>query len=232
MTAARYAIYFSPALGSPWWAFGAGWLARDEARDADLAQAVPGGFTPAEFARLTSAPRRYGFHATLKAPFRLRAEVDEALLLQRLRMLAEGLRAVPLGALEPMLVDDFVALVPSPRNPAVEALAAQCVLELDDLRARLTADEVARRQPERLDSVGRELLSLYGYPHVLGRFRFHMTLSGPVDVPTAERILAAARPEAARLNHDSPPRLDRLCLFREAHPDAPFVRLHDEVLEP
>jgi hypothetical protein len=62
----RYALYFAPAPGSAWARFGADWFARPDPR--------------------RESPRRYGFHATLKAPFRLRsgaqardlfAEVDQ-----------------------------------------------------------------------------------------------------------------------------------------------------------
>ncbi|HVE52299.1 MAG TPA: hypothetical protein VNB23_02820, partial [Ramlibacter sp.] len=62
---ARYAIYYAPAVGSPWWKFGAGWLGRDEQRDAPLPQPPLHGLQPDEFARVTAEPRRYGFHATL-----------------------------------------------------------------------------------------------------------------------------------------------------------------------
>lgn len=230
MNRVRYAIYFAPAVGSAWWRFGSGWLGRDEARDAPLPQPLPAGFHAAAFAAATAEPHRYGFHATLKAPFRLVPDADEGRLLRRLAALAATLRAVPLPPLKAVLLDDFVALVPSAPAPALAALAARCVLDLDDLRAPLSAEELARRRPERLDGLGRELLERHGYPHVLERFRFHMTLSGGVDSQTAERLLGAAAPVVARLNVDAPLRLDRLCLFRQSGSGAPFLRLHDEEL--
>jgi putative phosphonate metabolism protein len=230
VNAARHAIYFAPEVGSEWWRFGAGWLGRDESRDAPLPQPLPAGFHADAFAAATAEPHRYGFHATLKAPFRLRADADEERLRRRLAALAATLRAVPLPPLKPVLLENFVALVPSAPAPALVALAARCVLDLDDLRAPLTHEELARRHPERLDGRSRELLEHHGYPHVLERFRFHMTLSGPVDPQLAERLMAAAAPVAARLNEAAPLRLDRLCLFRQAEPGAPFLRLHDEEL--
>lgn len=230
MSAARYAIYFAPAAASPWWRFGAGWIGRDELRDAPLPQPRLVGFAPDELGALTTEPRRYGFHATLKAPFRLREQADEAMLLRRLQALASALHSVPLGPLQPVLLEGFVALVPRTPQPAVDALAARCVLELDDLRAPLTPEELARRRPERLDGTERELLARYGYPHVLDRVRFHLTLSNTLDGASARRLLAAAGDEVQRLNRDTPLRLDRLCLFRERQPGAPFLRVHDEVL--
>lgn len=229
---ARYAIYYAPARHSPWWRFGAGWLGRDEFEDAPLLQPIPPGMTRQQLAALTEEPRRYGFHATLKAPFRLRAGATEALLLHRLQACARPLRPVSIGRLEPVWMDGFVALVPQVREPALDALAARCVLALDDLRAPPTAAELARHRPDRLDATGRELLALYGYPWVLGRFRFHLTLSGPVDAATAQSLLPHAQAALAAVQDGGAGMaiLDRLCVFRQASPAASFVRIRDEVL--
>lgn len=228
MSAARYAVYFAPAVDSPWWRFGAHWLGWDEQRAAPLPQPALPAWSVAEFHALTAEPRRYGFHATLKAPFRLRAGATEELLRTRFAVLASRLRIQPLGHLVPRTMDGFVALVPGPRQPAVDTLAARCVLELDDLRAPLSAAEIERRQPDSLDPLARQLLQRHGYPHVLDRFRFHMTLSGPVDATTADLLVRAAAERTTPLNATSPPLLDRICLFREDHPGAPFLRLQDE----
>jgi len=227
VSAARYAIYWAPAWESPWWRFGAHWLGWDDVRGQALQQPRLPDFTREDFHALTGAPRRYGFHATLKAPFRLRDGVTEDLLVSRLNTLAAELRALPLGELVPGLLDDFVALQPAQRQPAVDALAAQCVLELDDLRAPLTAAELARRQPQLLDPKERELLQRHGYPWVLDRFRFHLTLSGPLDAVTADLLIAHARHAVGPLNAMQPARLDRLCVVREDQPGAPFLRVHE-----
>jgi putative phosphonate metabolism protein len=232
VNAARYAIYFAPAVDSPWWRFGAAWLGRDDQGSLPLPQPALPEFDPEDFATLTAEPRRYGFHATLKAPFRLRERVGEDALQRRIATLARRLRAVPVGPLVPRLLQDFVALVPAQRQPAVEALAAVCVMDLDDLRAPLTTEELARRHPERLDDDGRDLLRRFGYPHVLHRFQFHMTLSGPVDAVTADLLCHRVAPRVATLNASAPLLLDRLCLFREEQPGAAFVRVHEEVLQP
>lgn len=232
MKAPRYAIYYAPAADSPWWRFGASWLGWDELRGTPLPQPPLPEFSAEDFREITSAPRRYGFHATLKAPFRLRESVTEALLRDRLAALAAGLRAVPLGPLAPRLLEDFVALQPERPPLGLDSLAARCVLDLEDLRAPLRPEEMARRRPEQLDAVGRDLLQRFGYPHVLGRFRFHLTLSGPVDPVTADLLVARAARSVQDLNASGSPRLDRLCLFREDHPGAPFQRVHEELLKP
>jgi putative phosphonate metabolism protein len=226
----RFAVYFAPAHESPWWNLGARWIGRDELRDAALPQEPPPGVDAARFAALTAEARRYGLHATLKAPLRLREGASETLLCERLAALAARLRALPLGPLAPVWMDGFLALTPSQPSAALAALAAACVTELDDLRAPPTAADIARRNPDALDARGRQLLAEYGYPHVLERFRFHMTLSGQIDSGTAQQWIAHLTPRVAALNATHPLILDRLCLFCETRPGSPFTRIHEEVL--
>src|SRR4051794_24659558 len=76
--APRYAIYFAPPPESALWRFGSGVLGYDASTGADAPLLAPDGFLPAEWRDLTAEPRRYGFHATLKAPFRLAEGATEA----------------------------------------------------------------------------------------------------------------------------------------------------------
>jgi len=229
-SAARYAVYFAPSIDSPWWRFGAGWLGWDERRSVVLRQPVLKELSQERLHALTAEPRRYGFHATLKAPFRLQPTTDEDLLRGRIQALARELRRVPLGPMEPRSMDNFVALVPAQRQPEIDALAMHCVTELDDLRAPLTAVELERRKPHLLDARARAFLQCFGYPWVLDLFRFHMTLSGPVDPATAKCLVMHAREAVAALNASHPLAVDRLCVFREDHPGAPFLRIMDQEL--
>lgn len=229
---ARYAIYFAPDRHSPWWDFGAHWLGRDEHDNCALAQPPLDDIGPMELSTITAEPRRYGFHATLKAPFHLSGSNDEATLVARLGKLAQTLPPVPLGKLRVATLGDFVALVPDTEPEGLQALAASCVTALDDLRAPLTAADLARRQPGTLDPRETELLTRYGYPYVMERFRLHLTLTGPVNVPLAQRVLEAVTPLVTRLNQQSPLTLDRLCLFVEKSPGTPFVRTLDVRLRP
>jgi putative phosphonate metabolism protein len=220
----RYAVYFAPAAGSAWWTFGARWLGRDECSGVALPQKVPPGFDAEAFRGLTEQPRRYGFHATLKAPMRLL--VDEATLLARVDRLARSLHRRALTPV-PVCMDGFLALVPAARDPALSTLAALCVTELDDLRAPLTREERARRRPESLDDRGCELLDRWGYAGVLERFRFHLTLTGRCDAATAGRLVALVAPEIAALERTQPLVLDRLCVFHEPAPGADLTRIHE-----
>jgi putative phosphonate metabolism protein len=223
----RYAVYFAPRRDSRWWAFGASWLGRDDARDVRLTQPALHGLDSGGMEALTAQPRRYGFHATIKPPFRLRDGETFDSLLAHLQLLAAGRRALPLGRLVPVYMDGFVALAPAIPNPVVQALAGACVTELDHLRAPVTQAERDRRRIDPADSRAAELFERYGYPHVLERFRFHMTLTGPVDMALGGQVVAQMARPIAQLNAQEPPVLDRLCLFLESDPDAPLRRVAD-----
>ena len=229
--APRYAIYFAPESDSPWWRLGAGLLGRNEGRGPPPPDtAPPGGIDSDQWRAMTDEARRYGFHATLKAPFRLDAQASLPMLTERLCALAATLRVTPLGPLEPRLFPGFVALAPVTSPQGLAELAAHCVVELDDLRAPALAAELARRRPDQLDARGLELLHAYGYPHVLERFRFHMTLANCAQADLAQQVIAALSPLTAALNRDAPLQLDRLCLFEEAAPGAEFRRVRDWLL--
>ncbi len=231
-TTPRYAVYFAPAQDSAWWRFGAHWLGRDEASGALLPQTPLPQSPTGEFERITAEPRRYGFHATLKAPFRLAQRCDANHMLERLRSLAADLKPVPLGALVPVFMDGFVALASTSRSPALTALAAACTKDLDDLRAPLGEADRLKRRIDPADARAQELLERYGYPNVMERFRFHMTLTGTVDTTLAARVVAWIADTVARLNSEEPPVLDRLCLFFEPAPGAPLRRIADVELQP
>lgn len=224
---ARYAIYFSPQRHSPWWQFGAHWLGRDECNGAPLAQPELSQLTVTELHAITAEPRRYGFHATLKAPFRLRGEHKVASMMAQMRALAANLKPLPLGPLQVVTLGNFVALVPVAAPDELSTLAAQCVTALDALRAPLSAAELARRLGAQLDAREQELLQLYGYPYVLERFRFHFSLSGPLAAADAQRVMQAVLEPLKQLNATAPLLLDRLCLFVETVPGQPLLRVAD-----
>ena len=228
----RCAIYFAPGRDSGWWDFGARWLGRDEERDLPLERQPLAGEPLHGLDEITAQPRRYGFHATLKAPFRLRPGLTPSDLEVRLRAFARTRRLVPLGPLVPDRIDDFIALVPTTVNLPLQELASACVAELDDMRAPSTDAERNRRGIEPADLRATELFERYGYPHVLERFRFHMTLTGPVEPALARRIIKKLTAPVAQLNVAQPLLMDRLCLFVEAGAGTNFKRMVDLELVP
>ena len=75
--AARYAIYLAPAQESALWRFGSEVIGRDAASGAELSSFALDGFDAETWRGMTVEPRRYGFHATIKAPFRLSENESE-----------------------------------------------------------------------------------------------------------------------------------------------------------
>lgn len=226
----RYAIYFTPPPGTPWWNFGAHWLGRDECNNQALVQPTLAEMPAPQLLQLTAYPRRYGFHATLKAPFTLREGVTEAELLARMRTLAQQLKPLALGPMVATRLDNFTAVVPQSPPAALGTLAASCVTTLDDLRAPLSQQDLSRRLAQKLDAREQELLMQYGYPHVMERYQLHFTLTGPIAEPLAEVVVRAVEGSLARLNQEHPLVLDRLCLFVESEPGANFLRVADAEL--
>lgn len=221
--AIRYAIYYAPAPDDPLTRTAAAWLGRDAfGREPGPRPTAP-GFSPEEVEARTVDARRYGFHATLKAPFRLAEGRSAAELAGALERFANGAAPAPLaGRLALADLDGFFALVPAASSPALDALAARIVRDFEPFRAPLTPEEVAKRKPERLSPRQRLYLERYGYPDVLEEFRFHMTLTD--RLPPEERPkMRAALEQVFSPSLLGPRAVDRLALFREDRPGAPFV---------
>ena len=204
MTAARYqryAIYWLPPEGGALADFGTRWLGQGKAgpgrrRKTAKAAANPAPELPAEMVeRITADPRRYGLHATLKAPFRLKEKVAQAELVERLTRFAAGRRAFASSPLALTDLSGFLALTPAQPDPRLDALAHQCVVAFDSCREPLTASERARRLATGLTPHQHLLMEMWGYPYVLSEFRFHVTLTGRLKAAerkVVEPVLAVA----------------------------------------
>ncbi len=186
----RFAIYYAPEPG-PFADAAAAWLGWDLAAGKAVPQPAPD--LPRPLAEVTAEPRKYGFHATLKPPFRLADGTSPADLAQATARLAASLVPLELPGLQMINLEGFLALIPLGDPTALQNLAAEVVRSLDPCRAALTQAEIARRRPERLSPRQRDLLATYGYPYVMEQFQFHLTLSGPLaDDETAVTKAAAS----------------------------------------
>ncbi|RAI34011.1 hypothetical protein CH338_21600, partial [Rhodoplanes elegans] len=140
----RWAIYFVPSADSPLFRLGSALLGYDCRSGDDLAP--PSGVDlPADWAALVAPARRYGFHATLKAPFRLAPGCGEEGLVRAVDALAREPRAPVVIRPVVRALGDFVAVVPAVRDAALDRLAADCVTRLDAFRAPLSDADRARR---------------------------------------------------------------------------------------
>jgi putative phosphonate metabolism protein len=217
----RYALYWAPPPRSALALLGSAWLGRDTEDDAVPARPMLDGFDPARLAAFTAEPRRYGLHATLKAPFALADGTDLAALRADLAAFAAAAAPVPLPTLHLRRLDRFLALVPSAACPALDDLAARCVVEFDRFRRPAPPAELARRRAAGLDSAEEAHLSRWGYPYVLDRFRFHVSLTGPLESADADRLTAplAVLVEPAI---SKPIPIADIALFVEPEAGAPF----------
>jgi putative phosphonate metabolism protein len=210
----RYAIYFAAAAGSDLEHFGARLLGYDAHSGEDLP--FPDGVTQAapDWRELTSDPRKYGFHATLKAPLPLAPGRTETGLLAACASFAGTPRAIPL--IRPMVdsISGFIAVVASEHSAELERLAGDCVREFDGFRAPLTPQDRARRTPSALTPRQCKYLDSWGYPYVMEDFRFHMTLTGRLEAKRREPILAMLRGRFTALGLAALA-IDRIALFRQ-----------------
>ena len=216
----RYAIYFCPDDNTPLGTFGTEWLGRtSDGRKltppalADIPEPV--------WRTAISAPRRYGFHATLKPPFRLAAGVTEPELHQAVEEFCQAEPPVPLGRLTVELLSEFIALRPE-QNAPVNTFAERCLQGFDRFRAPSTAAEIARRRPDALTARQRNLLDRWGYPYVMDQFRFHMTLTGRLPSAEAQVFSAALETRFAPLLEQAVS-IDSICIRHQETPEDDFV---------
>ncbi len=226
----RFAIYHAPGAEDPLWARANEWLGRDPLSGAGLDGAIP-GLSREALARRTVSARRYGFHATIKAPMALAAGRTREELEEMLAGFAAASVPVAIGRLRLALIDGFLALVPADQPDELTAFAGAVVEAFDGFRAPASEADRARRIANgNLTPRQVELMDRYGYPYVFEQFQMHMTLTD--RLPEGERALymeAAAAHFGPLVERDMV--LDRLVLFHEPEAGAPFVRLDDFMLE-
>jgi putative phosphonate metabolism protein len=218
MRTVRYALYYAPPEDSALRAFGRRWIGRDGGSGHECG--LP-GFSRARLDVLTASSRIYGFHATLKAPFRLHTS-PEAL---RAAVEAFAGRRAPVQAppLRLCAIHGFLALMPGGPAPAADRLAADCVRAFEPYRAPPTHAEAAHRRAAGLSLSQSALLARWGYPYVMAQFRFHLTLTDRI-ADSAERMAVMQRilPLVARFR-SAPLHIEQICLYRQDEPGQAFV---------
>lgn len=146
-TGPRFALYYTPAPEHPLGRAAAQWLGRNP-------------FTRAETLRddrlnslvsLTTEPRRYGFHATLKAPFYLAPGTSLQELENAVRRFTSSRPPCPIGPMRIGTLRGFFAIMPRVKAPFVQGFAAQVVSQFDRFRAPMTAEDLRRRLGADLD---------------------------------------------------------------------------------
>lgn len=214
----RVALYYAPPITDPLHAAASTWLGRDAETNAPKRQPdLP------NIAAITEDARGYGFHATLKAPFRLADGVRWEGFVEAVEALAAGIRPF---ALPPLAVQDlhgFLALRETTESHALQALADLCVAGVDHLRAPLSEAELARRRKGgQLPPAQEALLQRWGYTYVFGEFFFHMTLTRRLTAAEKAIYLPAATDFFDPLL-EQPRQVTDIALFTQAAPGVPFT---------
>jgi hypothetical protein len=205
----RLAVYYAPRPGA-FADLAAAWLGWDATRGTDVPQPdLPEIPFPAI---LTAEARRYGFHGTLRAPFRLVEGLTLGEAEASMAALATRLAPIECAGLTIENLQGFLALTPMGCEAALLELGAAVVEATNGLRAPLTEAEIARRRPDSLTPRQRSLLDAWGYPFVMEEFRFHLTLTDrlPDPDPVMDALAAHFTPVLPR-----PFRIEDLCLFGE-----------------
>lgn len=220
----RHAIYWAPPREHPLWRAGCAWLGRDPETGETFAPPLLDGLDRARHAAITTEPRRYAWHATLKPPFRLSAGATEASLDAAIARFAAARSAFPAPALAVNLLAGFLALTPSAPGARLDALAAECVAAFDPFRTPADPDELARRRRAGLSARQEGLLARWGYPYVLEEFRFHLTLTARLPSGEAEALRRALALHLADALAE-PVMIDAIALYAEPAPGAEFLLL-------
>lgn len=210
----RYAIYAMPGTGG-----------ESEATEARALKAVVDSwYARPDVQDMTVNARRYGFHATLVAPFHLAAAHTEVELIEAVAAFATGREPVLIPGPHPAAMGSFRALRPSGDQSHLNAFAASVVREFDHFRAPLTEADVRRRRAPHLTWRQRELFDRWGYPYVFDEFHFHLTLTDALPAERAAEVDAAlARHFAGVACIDVP--LTGLTISVEPEPGAAFELL-------
>ena len=217
----RYALYFTPPAHDPLTLAAAQWLGRSAYSGEAMEPPEICNLGLHEIAYHTALPRRCGFHATLKAPFRLAPEITEQMLLRHLMRFAGAHDPFELPPLEVARLGNYFGLVPALPCERMRFLACAVVQEFDVFRAPLSEGELERADPGDLSAPQFSNLHRWGNPHVMEEYRFHMTLTGPMtpaEMPRFETALRAHfNPYLLR-----PLEIANIALFVENEPGAPF----------
>lgn len=219
----RYAVYFVPDRNTYLYQLGSCFLGRSVFKDDHLPEELIFQW-PSEAPRhLTSVPKFYGFHATIKAPFELDGSPEK--LKEALAGLAAQTAPFQLPPLAVSFVDDFfLALTLTRSSKPLAELEKNCLTALAPFTRPLSQEDRDRRGA--LTPRQAKNLREWGYHRVLEDFQFHLTLTGPIqDRSTVKKLTTLAEEYFAKvLGREN--KFDCLTLLYQEDRQTPF-----EVLE-
>jgi len=226
----RCAVYFVPDIYSQWWQLGSQWLGRCAATRQAMQQPVLPGITSSMQRASTSEPRRYGWHATLKAPFKIMPSENLKTVVSALSQLAKTLPAFEIPELKVSTQGGFLALRPEGAEPDIQRTAAACVKTMQRFAKPLSDADLTRRRLAGLTPQQDRLLLAWGYPYVLEEFQFHFSLTGSLNGLDADVRAAWVQAAQSYFGDLGACRFDRLALFVEPERGGDFELLETVAL--
>jgi len=179
----RVAIYFLPKKNSSLENFGKNLLGRDINKKKKISLTrrqkyfINRGFTYFdELKDYCEQPAKYGFHATLKAPFRLKRNVKTKNFYDVISHIAAQHSRFKIKGLKIAYSKKFTFITSRKPNKLLINLENDLVKHLDTFRAELNKTEIKKRIPDSLTFKQNKYLKEWGYPFVFDQFKFHMTL--------------------------------------------------------
>ncbi len=179
----RVAIYFLPKKNSSLENFGKNLLGRDINKKKKISLTrrqkyfINRGFTYFdELKDYCEEPAKYGFHATLKAPFRLKRNVKTKNFYDVISHIAAQHSRFKIKGLKIVYSKKFTLITSRKPNKLLINLEKDLVKHLDTFRAELNKTEIKKRIPDSLTFKQNKYLKEWGYPFVFDQFKFHMTL--------------------------------------------------------
>jgi hypothetical protein len=168
----RYAIYYIPDL--PLFQIGSDWLGWNSLTGQETTLST-------NHHRITDRPRKYGFHATMKPPFSLASNSTQGELQDAFQAFCATVSPATGGTLKISRLGRFLAMTQDVQANDVTDLAASTVSHFDKFRAPLSDNDIQKRRQRRLTPEQDALMLRWGYPYVMQEFKFHMTLTGPLQ---------------------------------------------------
>ena len=220
----RFAIYFAPEIDSNLHSIGSQWLGRDSSSGKSIKQPNIKGVSSSYLYSVTKTPRRYGFHATLKAPFRLNKEFtlkDLCSQIQRLSALSKTFSI----RLKVRKLGNFIALMMDPNEQKMQNLASNLVENLDYFRAPLHQEEIDKRRMSTLTIREDKNLLNWGYPYVFNDFRFHITLTEKIPCRSDQEFMVNAASSHFSEELDRATKVNSISLFFQESSEADFLQI-------
>lgn len=218
-SAQRFAIYYAPEKGHGLSRFVKIWMWEDGIDDLPVIK----GLSSTKVTDIIAPAKFYGFHGTLKPPFHLKTIDLEPALVSHLSLFARGESSFVIPRLRLEKIGQFIALTPSKKNNDINRLADQCVRTFDSYRQPESEAQMEKRRKKGLSCRQEELLNIWGYPYVFDEFRFHLTLTGPIqDESVMNTVYQELKQRLALCTGLSNLVVSSVCLFVQDSRTSPF----------